>query len=734
MSLLPSWRIGKLLLPYLALVFIHVLSGLQMEQPIILADELGYLGNARFLSGSGPLPNMHGSQFYHFGYSLFLLPAFWLFSDPISTYKAALTINALLISALYFPLFFILESFLEVPKSAARWIAFTCCLYPSLILYSSFAWTENAFIPLYATAAALFGMYLTSRTSRNALLFGFVVGFLYTLHPRALPILAIVVVYLVVLALVNILPKVQVLLSVSMIGLVFTLTRAVNGHLKAMGWGGGGELSAAKLGGRLLGVSDLLLLVERALGQLLYLSLASHGLFLVGVVAVIWQILPKVASGSLARVVTSPRTGVPLFVLATASGVFVASCAVNLYSYGPGGVRATAFIHGRYNEALAVLVLAFALAAFCGSRLPMRQLIAVTLGVVVTTLFLTVVTATQVDDALDGLDGLHGRAPTELVDAIPPTKVIAVAVPGVYPLVGFFGGLKLYAMSLAAMGSFLMITVAMRFTTRGGMVLLMGMFAAFSIYNHQHYLLPAVATARPRLAFVEQINRVGPIEAISYDAAHRESEVFFGAQYLLPSTAFNLFDSRKHELPASEAVISGNKWRQARRLKARLIVSSGWDNALWVLPGELQSRLPLVFYEGVTLGAEPKFGFQETGFYLPERFRGEPGRWTNGAAVLKVPLDPASPPRLLQIDTIVPGRDGAELRVVANGVELWRQTIPSEAWSRTFNLAGVPMNDELHIEINSDTFTPAKQREEAIDERSLGVVVTGIRLTARDHF
>jgi hypothetical protein len=283
--------------------------------------------------------------------------------------------------------------------------------------------------------------------------------------------------------------------------------------------------------------------------------------------------------------------------------------------------------------------------------------------------------------------------------------------------------MNLYAMSLAAIGSFLMITVAMRFTNRGGMALLLLLFALFALYNHRYYVLPANANAELRLTFVSNLSRVGPIETISYDAAHHVGEIFYGAQYLLPHTVFHRFDSRKREVPASEAVISGNKWRQARRLGAKFVVSSGWDNALWVLPGEMQSRLPPVSYEGVTLGAEPKFGFQEVGFYLPERFLGAPGRWTNGDAALKVPLDPANPPQLLGIETIVPGRDGAQLQVLANRVELWNRQVPPDMWSKTFSLEHVPLKNVLLIELISDT---------SFGERRLGVVVRGIRLMARD--
>jgi hypothetical protein len=50
-------RAAGLVLPFLVLVFVHMLSGVQAEQPLILADELGYLGNARYLAGTAPLPD-----------------------------------------------------------------------------------------------------------------------------------------------------------------------------------------------------------------------------------------------------------------------------------------------------------------------------------------------------------------------------------------------------------------------------------------------------------------------------------------------------------------------------------------------------------------------------------------------------------------------------------------------------------------------------------------------------
>jgi hypothetical protein len=584
------------------LVLIHVLSGLEMQQPIILADELGYLGNARYLSGTAHLPAMGERAFYHFGYSLFLLPAFWLFSDPVSIYKATVVINALLVSSLYFPLYFILTSHTHATRKTARWIAFACCLYPPLVLYSSFAWSENAFVPLYVLAAALFGRYLASKSSRDAVLVSLAAAFLYTVHPRALPVVAAVIAYLLVLTLLKAISIRQFLLSASTIAAVSLMTRLVNQHLKATGWTGGIEFSATKLAGRLLPGPDFPALIERASGQVLYLSLASHGLFLLGLIGMMWLILRNLQSGSLRQVLANPAAGVPLFVLISASGIVLASSTLKLYSlHGTGVIKGANFIHGRYNEAFAVLSIAFALAEYCRRDLRKRQLVGLVIAVTATILLLTVVVMAEVEDALKRhVADKPGVEPSEL---ILPSEVDAIAVPGVYPLVKMVGGLKLYPISFAAMGSFLLITLMMRVSKRGGVALLMLLFCLLSYYNYRHYLKPRTVKRQPRLTFASQVRRLGPIAAISYDTAHRKPGFLAAMQYLLQDTAFDRFDSASGEEPASEAVISGKEWRQAHPLGARLAVSSG-RTALWFLPGEMQSRLPPAADERVDLGVE----------------------------------------------------------------------------------------------------------------------------------
>ena len=729
MSSLDGRRLGGALLPYLALVLVHLLSGLAMEQPLVLADEVGYLGNARYLSGTAHLPDMRGTGFYHFGYSLFLVPLFWLFAEPVAVYKAAIVVNALLIGGLFFPLRFVLARVVRLPPRAAGWIAFACCLYPPLLLNSSLAWSENAFVPAYALAVALFARFLATTSTGDLLLLALTVGFLYTIHPRALPIVVVVLLYLALLTALRVISAGRLLLAGSTMVAVFAATRAVNLHLQATGWTGGGErYGVVKLARRLVPDSDLPALLERAAGQLLYLSLASQGLALVGLLAMIWLVVGALRAGSLRGALATPGSGVPLFVLTTGGAVFLAAITLKLYAvHGPTAVRGADFIHGRYNEALTVLAIAYGLAEWWRSDLQRRQVICRVAVVVVLILGLALVVMAEVDDALRRqVADIPGAQPAE---AVWPAQVDPVAVPGVYPLVVLTGAMKLRLISAIVIGSFVLITLILRLSPRGGVVALVLLFGLLSYLNHRHYLLERAARVRPRLALAAEVGRLGRIAVVSYDAAVREPGFAPAMQYLLPGSVFARFDSRRGEVPETEAAFANGDWPQAAALGARFVRSSGRGTALWLLPGELRSRLPMPDYEGLTLGATRRLDLQESGFFAAESFAFGPGRWTNGAATLRVPVDRREPPRTLEVETLVPGRDATRLQVLANGVELWQGQVPGGRWSQRLGLERLPPADEIVIELNSDTFSPPRRRPGSPVRRSLGVVVTAIRLS-----
>ena len=93
------------------------------------ADETGYLANARVLTGGIP-GELSQAAFYRGGYSLLLVPAYWLGDGPQAQCRYVLATNALL-SSLVFPLVWVLlRRVFRVPVRTALAAAFLAALYP----------------------------------------------------------------------------------------------------------------------------------------------------------------------------------------------------------------------------------------------------------------------------------------------------------------------------------------------------------------------------------------------------------------------------------------------------------------------------------------------------------------------------------------------------------------------------------------------------------------------------
>jgi hypothetical protein len=133
-------------------------------------------------------------------------------------------------------------------------------------------------------------------------------------------------------------------------------------------------------------------------------------------------------------------------------------------------------------------------------------------------------------------------------------------------------------------------------------------------------------------------------------------------------------------------------------------------------------------YRGVTFGAERVWGVEESGFHDQEWLDSRPYRWTNGAAKLVVPIDEQHLPKALRIYLGSTGPKGTRLQIVLNGRELFNEQAPAGAWSKTFDLAHLPLGKRATIELLSGTFVPMETIEKSSDERTLGVLVEAISL------
>jgi len=717
-----SWML--LFLPYLALVSLHVILGLGIQRPYIFADELGYLGIARYLAGISHFPRLEGAAFYHFGYSLFLMPAFWVISDPNAVYRGVILINSFMLSALYFPLYYLLNTLFENTKRRSALLSCLTCLYPAFILQSNVAWAENAFIPVYALFIAVFGAFIRRQRYWVGILLGGTAGFLYAIHPRGLPVVVVSVLYLAAMVFVGRIPGRKGVLTIGSAITVFSMAWFMNEHLKNMGWETASQRSFHAALTELLFEVGWKNLILEAVGQIMYLSQATYGMFLLGLIYLLGIVRGRRRRGGAMDGAEGTNFHLLVLLFLSSLGIFLSSCIIMIHGGASSDFlldvnsRGDHLIYGRYNEGFLPLYLVLGWMALGqekneGTRdLWVNSFIVAVIGIL----------------TLAFVAGFGYEAVSRL-------RVSSLGVLGIYPAIGLLRRLDPCLISLMSIGLFLVIRFVSKKSLAGGSILVSFLFFSVAVYGYVYGQLPLENWAKRNSSLAGHIRSLGPIDSLSYDLTFYDPNGFpsyFAYQYSLQNVAFETFRSDRGEIPKTSIVISGKNWRDAERLNARFLVSENVvDQALWVLTGGTSLKIPEREYINLVLGAEAVWGVWESGFHGQEWSGGRPVRWTNGAAKLVVPVDMRRLPTALQVEIQYTGPKGTNLQILVNGHEMYRKPVAAGRWSGTFQLDQMPARNRITIELTSDTFVPKETIAGSEDKRTLGVYVEAVKLLGK---
>ena len=363
---------------FLALLMLHVLWAGDMTLPVILADEFGYLGNAAFLAGYDWSALMAGSPYYSYGYSLLLVPLFWLFDSPLRIYQTALINNAVVVSSIVIPAYCLSRHVAPKLRSSTRLLAvLAVSCYPSYLVYSNLAWAESLYTAIFWWMVLAF-LKIGRWSDRRAIPIGTgcFLGYIVMVHPRGLVVVAVAVVVVLVAWLRCLIRRGTVWsfgagLTGSLVIHVF-----VQQYFRNQLWGGqivGNTLSSVGIQLRsLLDSGDSLLRAGQVgIGQAFYLGAASYGLAFLGAGVVgtsLWSMFSRGRGDSPGRDASPSPAGRLesglLFIGLSAAASFVLSVV-----YLARGVRLDHFIYGRYSEAVVgPLVLIGILSLICGLK------------------------------------------------------------------------------------------------------------------------------------------------------------------------------------------------------------------------------------------------------------------------------------------------------------------------------------------------------------------------------
>lgn len=554
---------------YLVLVCLHIMMSLFMRGPLILADETGYLGSARFLAGAGIMPNMEGTAFYHAGYSILISPAFWLSSDPKRAYLLVLVINSFLISSLFLFLYCWLRNILYFDLTTSVLASLATSLYPPFLLHSNIAWAESAIIPLFILPTILFHLMVRNRSLLFGIFFGFSVSFLYTVHPRLLFLLPISAFYLIYLVRLGFLPFSTGAVSLIVLLSNYLATLRFHAFLKALGWGGRGTPSVTEMFSLSLHIHGLTKIIVVMAGQLWYIAASTYGLAIVGFLVAalrIWQHRSALKE----KESSSAAIHALLFYLVICGGVFLTS----VFFMSNLKLNGDRLIYGRYNDCFIAAGVGAALGFILENKFNKKYENALGLILIIVLVGLSLITW-----------GLG-------VNLVTQPTITGFNVLGLFPVLGaIVYELKLslsagiLGCSLYALVVILILMLTFKVKRRVGLMVLCSLFLMFTVVQHVYLFLPGAQRVES-LVLSRVINAISDVKAVSYDRAYKRSVELYQYQYFLPHTRFLFFDSSKNELPESDLFISSRFSKEAQKIGGGVVaLEKEGDLALWVKKG-----------------------------------------------------------------------------------------------------------------------------------------------------
>jgi hypothetical protein len=539
-----STRYGRLLIAgTVALFLFRFVLSLLRSGPVLVADEIGYLTNARVLDG-GLAGQLEQAPFYRGGYSLLIAPLLEFGSSPSFQYHLVLVLNAALAASVFPLLYLLLTRFAGVRPQLAIWAALVGAVYPALTVLSQVAMSENALFPLVCLWLIAFGGLLSERDGRGDLAWaaalGAASGALWAVHNRMIVAVAVALAGMVWLTVRRRLRPAALVLGVAVIALAFYGVHLLDGFLIDDNYAGSAPDELSERMDELTRFGGLRTVLANLVGQSWYLLVATFGLAAVAVAEF--------------RRRRAPLLGA---LLALSALLLLISAAAF-----PERSRPDMLIYGRYAEVVAPALIAFGLAAL--PRMSLRQVAWPLLGFGVLTALVVAIRATASDP--DAANRWNISALPFITVQLGPAILIGAA--------------------LVALGGAWALTRATAFgpkVTGAVAVALFGAVAAYGAWNpvrsSERAVYPAGWTSSQSAA------EDAGAKTIAYDLDSYDTIGLYSLQWFLPNTEVTLFEASREE-PDSRFVLAGEDWPQRQGVRATpLWEAAGRDQVLWRVSG-----------------------------------------------------------------------------------------------------------------------------------------------------
>lgn len=338
-------------------------------------DEFGYWASAANALGYDWSEVASMGSYYSFGYSLILIPVLGLFSDGVMAYRAAITVNMLLVCASIPMLCGIAQKISPKTDMAQRvFISGIAAFYPPWIFYMQMTMAEALLGFLFVLLVYLILCFIEKPTAITAALLAMSLVYIYCVHMRAL---GVVLAGFITLFLFGITDRAKgkpiavfLIVLILMGGAAFMLKNhtiaEVFSHAEQEALIGNDYAGQAGKLKQLWKPEEIWLLFKEIIGRIYYLGIASFGIFYWTLIWCIKESTALIKKLFCKDSISLKQWGALFLLLSIAGEVMISS----IYMHHPGTVDC--LIYGRYSDLFVPVALLAGILVMWKNRLLLR--------------------------------------------------------------------------------------------------------------------------------------------------------------------------------------------------------------------------------------------------------------------------------------------------------------------------------------------------------------------------
>lgn len=325
---------------------------------VLFPDEFGYWSYAAHLAGYDWSDMTSLGSYYSYGYSLILFPIFILCKNAITAYRVAVLCNYIFLLIAFGCLQNMLcrlcktTQISESEQNKERIVLFAAVavFYPSNLFYATMTMTETLLVACYVIIVCLMYDYLSENKVSTLILLVLMLVYIFFVHMRAVGVLAAGVITIFLHFIMKSGKRKQILL-VAGLGMAvllagYLMKRQISDRFYT-------DSSINDFSGQIEKIQSILSLeglhnlLTSIIGKLLYLGLATYGLFYWGIFGLIRALL---------HAIRNARKNQILFILFLLMTIAAQIMVTAIYLIKPQ--RIDCVTYGRYNEFILAPVIA----------------------------------------------------------------------------------------------------------------------------------------------------------------------------------------------------------------------------------------------------------------------------------------------------------------------------------------------------------------------------------------